>query len=122
MGIIKNRTAAASHFTPFRLLSISPFQCTALVDALPGHPGINAHRPPRLQRRLTLVCTDTMYWLRSLVCVNCRAYPSPPLLPVRMRLASLCVILHAYPPPPLHLVRDPNWPHPLANLMMGGIL
>ena len=40
-------TGASSPFTPFRLSSISSFQCTALVDALPGcHPGINAHRLP----------------------------------------------------------------------------
>jgi hypothetical protein len=113
-------TAAASHFTPFQLSSISPLQCTALVDALPGKTGIvNAHCLPRLRRRLVLVCMDIMYWLRSLVCANHRAYPAPPLLPIRMWLASLCVILPAYPLMPLHPVRDPTWPRPLGNLMMG---
>ena len=37
------------------------------------------------------------------------------------RLASPCVILRAYPPPPLYPVRvHPTWPRPLTNLMMMG--
>ena len=56
--------------SPAAIKNSAPFQCTALVDTLPG--GINAHHP---------LLPVRMEELALLVCVILRAYPLSPLHP-----------------------------------------